>query len=407
MKPNMSKSIVIVFAVTALLIPTALAADVDFVVTRPEEGTEYTLDGQLVINISVTNEGGNDSTGVTVSATKEGLSIYSTSNVNIPAGQSASLSLVVSGTLCKATTLAIDVIGSDAEGKTHKEKFSIKLKPPEKDLEILYPQGTIKLVDMAPGGARTFEVLVKNMDLDSVSGITLVANYNPERITCTVSSATQTVPGKSTATYPMTCTGIDSGDRVDMQLRDNCNSVVEVGSAEFEIVERVKDYRLQIVSPLENEQVRVSGDSGVIPVIVSAIGSDDLTGVCVYAENISSASDACADISSGQNHTFSLTVYPTNDLTNFKITVKDGTGLADDAITVWIFKVPPVQTVTLVQVVNQTSNQSNGTASIGEEGTQGSLGIPQEALVLMIILIPILVLSLYIRKSLQNTRSAE
>lgn len=386
--------------VFAIMLPVALASDVDLTITKPLDGARYTLSGTLVINVTVKNEGDNDSYSVTVSAEEEGVSITVPPAVDIPAGETASFPLTITGQLCKPMPLLIKVSGLDLEGDAHEEQVLVELRPPTKDLKIVYPQQVLKLVDVQENGTKSFDVLVKNNKIEGVDGLLLLAEYNAAKINCSVSSGSQSVPGRLTASYSVTCNNVNTGDRVDFQLIDSCNIIQDAESVTFEIVPGTKDYRLRILSPVENDQLRVSNLGGIVDVVVASIGRDNMTGICAYVNGMNFTGDSCVNLISEQNHTFSLMVFPTNNITNVGIIVNDSTGAAHDYVTIWITRIAPVQIANVTPVINQSGQENNTNLSnvMTSQQKNAVFGIPHEILILIIVLVPIIILAVYIKR---------
>jgi len=399
----MLKKLIPFLLVLAVMLP-AVSASVDLKITTPPDGAQYTFSGSLTVTVIVKNEGTNDSHGVNVSAEEEGLEIALPAPVGIPAGGDASSSLTISGQLCRTVSLTIEVSGLDPEGESSEDRITIELRPPVNDLKIIYPQQTLTLVDVEENSTKSFEVLVKNNKLETADSISLLAKSNSAKINCSVNAGAMSILGESTASYPVTCYHVSTGERVELQLMDSCKSLQDMESVTFAIVSGFKDYRLQILSPVENDQLRVSDLGGIVNVMIASIGKDNMTGVCAYAEGISFTRDNCINLTSKQNRTISLMMIPNNNLTNVGITVNDSTGTAHDHVTVWVTKIPIVQLANVTPVANQSGNNTSLSNTTTAEQKKESFEIPREILILIVLLVPIIILTVYIKKSLQSLK---
>lgn len=403
------QKVVLLLLVLALL-PCVLGAvnEVNLEVTSLHD--EYTFtETTNVITVTVTNSGNLTAYGVALSTTAQGLSISADpESADISAGGQASYTLTVSGQVCKTTFLDINAEGKDADGNIYDSSLGIMLHPPERGIEILYPKETLKLVDMQQGGTKGFEVLVKNSELKDVDGVSLSVKDMTKRMNCTIGTGSQTVPARSSASYSVTCVNVTTGSRATFQLMDSCGNSQDIDSVTFEVIERVKDYRLEIVSPAENDEVLATGNGTVVNVTASNIGRDDMTGVCVYAKNITYNKSSCVNLSSNQNHTFSLTIFPVKKFGGMDLIVNDSTGQAHDKIVVWVSVTPTVQP----QVNNSKNNTQSADLNISqnltsETGQQNDhvFGIPRELFILIVVLVPLLVLGAFIQKSLKRNKT--
>jgi len=399
-------SVMFVLTLASLMLPL-VAADVDLEVLKPEDREEFVLDDSVMVKIKVVNHGEETAQDVTFSASAEGVAVSLPDVGDIPGGSTVTFDLEISNAnddapICKETYMKIEFTYTEANMRSSSDHVTIKLVPPRVDLNILSPQQVIKLVDFPEGGSTTVGVLVKNEGSRTITGVGLEVVPRNEQMACSISGGASNIAASTSVSYSLTCSDINDSDKLDLRLYDGCGTQRDFETVRFELVEGFKDYRLEIVDPVENDGVILSEVGGAIDVTVHAKGQDALTGVCVYAFDINSIPGACADIDAGQNKVFTINLVPDSDLKKIMIFANDSTGQAEDEKNIWVTRVlaldEPVANTTEPEVVNGT----NPVTDVPEAGSTGFV-VTKEMFAIIIILIPVLMVVVYVGRSLKKT----
>ena len=398
-----------VFLIIALpIVSAAESIDMQLVINGDEERTSS---GVITVEGTLTNPSGLSVSGITLSVTASGLTTsgLDTSAFTLAAGEEKTFAIQVTGFPWTTTKLTIKAEWEkNTDYRSGSVSESINIVSPELDIEIVGPETDLTLVveEVLPENQVDFYVLVKNPTVFTLEGVGMGIEFQEDKLSCTgETTAKKNIAGGKTERFSISCTNVSKQDRLRIEVMDKYNSVRDNIMITFNFVERVKDIRLEISSPVENAEFRLGEYGGSVKVTAKNVGEVGLAGVCAYVESMEFTSDGCVDIPVGAEHTFNLNLVPTENFTNVYIYVNDAEKRAEDSVTVRVLMIKaiiPVKNDT-PGIIEQNDTPPVETNTSVEPVEPGLFDyIPSWVLILLVILIPIIILAVYIKVSISK-----
>lgn len=397
----------IALLVLAFLVQAAIAAgEANLEITSPESGRYYTFTGSATVTIKVQNSGDMVASGAYVTVdTVENLAFSVSGSQTIDMGDTASFTISISGIVVeKKKEVKATVYYLDGAEPVEGDSISFYLTPGTINADILSPIGEIRLVDFPENGTTTFSVKVKNTGQAPLYGVKVNIDPKYSGISCTWDQSGKDITVSNSADYPATCSNVSNGKEITISISDTYRQISQYRPLTFFLVESVKNYKLDITSPIENSEFRLGEYGGDITLEVSNIGEVKLFGVCAAVSNMQYTSSGCVDIDVGQPASFVLNIVPVEELTIANIVVSDSNNRTKDELGLRVIKVqavtPPEENGTIVVPVNITPFENITAPPVVEES---EFPIPGWVFVLLIILVPAIVLLVFIKISVSRS----
>ncbi len=407
------KTLIALAALAALLAvaPTA-QAEANLEIISPDNGHEYVTTGSLEITIKIKNNGLDYAEEVRVSLDIAGFAYSANSIAKLNPGDVRSILLRVTGLVGEETDARITAYGSGPNG-TDGDHINIVFLPPKAELKIESPKGEISLVGIPEKGSAKISVAVRNYGGASLAGVAITFERLSAGLSCTASNPQSIAPGK-TASYSITCNNVSSGKSFRITAADADGRAFDTESITLRLVEQMLPNKLDILSPLENAELRVPDAGMVVKVLVRNNGLASLTGVCAFVEGIGYNASGCADLDYNKTHEFDITLVPTQELALAKLIVNDSRGKAEDEIGVRVLRVQAIRQPVNLSGTNDTmANDSNpnGTPTVQNTSGQGTglqggnasgpktgpFGLPQDVFNLLLVIVPLAALGVGIK----------
>jgi len=404
----MEKTGKIALLVLVFLVQAAVAAEeATLEVTSPKNGRYYTFTVTTTVSVSVKNTGTVVASGAYISVPDiANLSITVSEPQTISAGQTRTFTLSISGIVTeKKKEVKVTVYYIKGQVAEKEDELSFYLTPGTIDADIISPISEIRLVDFPENGTTKFSVKVKNTGQAPLYGVKLNIDPKYSGISCTWDQSGKDITAPNIEDYPVTCNNVSNGKSITLSISDTYRQISEYRPLTFYLVESVRNYKLDITSPIENSEFRIGEYGGDITLEVSNVGEVLLNGVCAVVNNMQYTSKSqCVNIDVGKNASFVLNLVPIQELTNAEIVVSDSNNRTKDELGLRIIRVqaikPPEENGTIIAPVNITPIENVTAPPVVEEP---SFQIPGWVFTLIIILVPAIVLLVFVKISMSRS----
>jgi hypothetical protein len=343
------------------------------------------------------NKGPDDLEDVRIEAVMEGITFAST-KVDLDNGETGFIRFSVRGMVWEEKSFTATATGDLEEGYLDEDSVTLTLIP-DVGIEITYPNRELKLVDVEDGSNIDFDVHVES-EGGLLRGVELTVGSQWEKLEC-IGGATRDIEAHKTVKFPVTCYNVSSGDSMTFKVRDSHSSAIDLHTVTFRLVQSVKNYAVEIVSPKENEKIVVSERGSQVITVVRNTGEEILKGVCARIDELNITSE-CEDIAVGALAQLELDVKIPSDLQTYIRVHNDGeeatkkVGVILDVIES-IIAIPDTVSgnITPTQTNDTNSNESGEDITIiaGKE-TQGNGEIDLDPV--LGIAIPLAILGIFI-----------
>lgn len=219
----------------------AAAADTVHLSADTDKGS-YTTAGSVNIKVTVSNPSDTwNVSGVSVVATGQNLTFsYSPTSATINAGREKNFTVTAKGFVWSSTDVEITITGQNtSDYGVIGNSVSVSVSPPSMSIQVIYPQHdmNIPVENVSATLPINFDAIIKNTGDNYLEGVSINVSTDPKKLNCTCSGAKNLDRSKSD-TFTVSCSGVNSGEQVLMDIADAHQAVYQSFGVTFNFVKK-------------------------------------------------------------------------------------------------------------------------------------------------------------------------